>query len=308
MTFAPASLSDLAAYWRAQGGVPLGIVGNTAHTSGYHLGRDRIYDGAGPGLGAADYSVQLPRDKAGLSDAASAIDLGRLGGTLAGLRRFSEWLVAACMADRVAYRDVREVIYSTVDGVYVKRYSAPDHAVYTSLRKTADGIKTVTPGNGDASHYTHTHISFYRDSAGRDKRPLFAPFFAVPDTATAGEPVKSFAVPEQRTLAKVRDLAWLYADSSLAASDRNVRLSPARELALVGTYAAGIRIVAYEPAAPDAGSTSVAMFIREADIEGYRVPADQSPYTADDLATAEKKGWNAARAAALAAVSGVPGK
>lgn len=165
MTTNPQTLRDLAAYWVAHGGVTLGVVGNAAHTSGYHLGRDRIYDGAGPGLGDADYSVRLARDKAGLTNAASAIDLGKLNGSLANLRAFSRDLVARCMASAAARRDVREIIYSP-DGVKVQRYSGVDNLIHTG------------PGNGDTSHLTHTHISWYRDSEGRDKRPLFAPYFA----------------------------------------------------------------------------------------------------------------------------------
>ena len=164
MTTNPQTLRDLGAYWVAQGGVNLGVVGNAAHTSGYHLGRDRIYDGTGPGLGDADYSVKLARDKAGLTNAASAIDLGKLNGSLTNLRAFSRDLVARCMANAATRRDVREIIYSP-DGVKVQRYSGIDNLIHTG------------PGNGDSSHTGHTHISWLRDSEGRDKRPVFAPYF-----------------------------------------------------------------------------------------------------------------------------------
>ena len=174
MTYAPATLSALARYWIEQDGVMLGIVGNRAHTKGYHCGKDRIYDGSGPGIGDADYSVQHPRDKAGLSNAASAIDLGRLGGTLEGLQAFSRWLVAECQANRVWSRDIREVIYSP-DGTKVQRYSGIDGDIHTG------------PGNGDDSHEAHTHISFFRDSVARDKVPLFAPYFVTPPDTSTGE-------------------------------------------------------------------------------------------------------------------------
>lgn len=260
MTYAPRTLSDLLVYWRAQGGVPLGVVGNKAHTKGYHLGRDRIYDGSGPGLGDADYSVQLRRDKAGLSDAASAIDLGRLDGTLGNLREFSRWLVARAQADRWTYRDIREIIYSP-DGVKVQRWSGEDNQIHTGQ------------GNGDSSHLTHTHISFYRDSERRDKRPMFAPFFAdvaPPDTSAPGEVVKSFPVYEARYLAKVADLAWLYDNSALARSDGNVQITPARDLVYVGTYSEDVRIVAYEPTGADANISSRAMFVRASDLSNIR--------------------------------------
>jgi hypothetical protein len=98
------------------------------------------------------------------------MDLGRLGGTLTGLQSFSMWLVAEAMADPKKYRDVREVIYSP-DGTKVQRWSGIDNLIHTG------------PGNGDSSHKTHTHISFFRDSVGRDKVALFAPYF-LPDTST----------------------------------------------------------------------------------------------------------------------------
>jgi hypothetical protein len=52
----------------------LGIVGDSNHARGYHLGRDRIY--AASGVGDADYSVRTARDQAGLSNAAAAMDVG----------------------------------------------------------------------------------------------------------------------------------------------------------------------------------------------------------------------------------------
>lgn len=186
MTIAPQNLTDLSTFWKAHGGVPLGIVGNQKHCSGYHLGKDRIFGSCAcrpdgtcvPGIGSRDYSVQIRRDKAGLSNAASAIDLGRLDGSLAGLRSFSKWLVRQCQDHPKAYRDIREIIYSP-DGRTVQRFSGEDGTIHTG------------PGNGDSSHTTHTHISFYRDSTGRDMRPLFAPYFApsvpLPDTSTGAD-------------------------------------------------------------------------------------------------------------------------
>jgi len=164
MTFAPASITALGAYWTAHGGVNLGIVGNAAHTRGYHLGKDRIYDGAGPGVGDADYSVQQPRDKAGLTNAAAAIDLGRLNGSLAELRDFNRWFVDRCMAlHATTYRDVREYI-CTLDGKTVVGWSAlqPDRLI---------------PGYGDLSHLGHAHAAFWRDAQARDKVGLIRGYF-----------------------------------------------------------------------------------------------------------------------------------
>ena len=177
MTYNPATLRDLGAYWTAQGGVNLGVVGNAAHTYGYHLGKDRLKTG--------DYSIQTTRDKAGLTDAASAIDLGRLDGSLPALYRFSRWLVARCRENAPGTRDFREVIYSP-DGVKVLRWDR--QRGYASAPR---------PGEADASHITHTHISFYRDSEKRDKRPVFAPYFAVAPQPEDDMPVISTYIPGQ---------------------------------------------------------------------------------------------------------------
>lgn len=165
MSSNPPSLRALGSYWVSQGGVNLGVVGTRrTHRRGYHLGRNRIF---GPdGVGAADYSVQTARDKAGLSNAASAIDLGRLDGSLVKLYEFSAWLVEQCRADAPGTRDIREIIFSP-DGRHVYGYNREAGVASRPIR-----------GYGDRSHITHTHISFYRDSEARDKRPLFAPFFA----------------------------------------------------------------------------------------------------------------------------------
>ena len=157
MTYAPARLKELAAYWTAQGGVNLGIVGDTEHQAkgvSYHLGRDQLSPGA--------YSAERVRDIAGLTNAASAIDLGRLGGSYPALRAFSDWLARRCVANDPKTVDVVEVIYSP-DGKRVLGFK--------------DGIDFLIPNYGDASHLTHTHISFYRDSEFRDKTALFKSYF-----------------------------------------------------------------------------------------------------------------------------------
>jgi hypothetical protein len=163
VTYAPGTIVDLSRYWTEQGGVSLGIVGDAKHRKGYHLGRDRIY---GPnGLGAQDYSVKTPRDRLGLSDAASAIDLGKLGGTYLGLWDFSAWLAGRCMTFAPGTIDVREIIF----------WDRPSQTVLGWSSLTPDRL---IPGYGDSSHRTHTHISFYRDSESRSKTALFAPYFA----------------------------------------------------------------------------------------------------------------------------------
>jgi hypothetical protein len=182
----PATLRMLGAYWTERGGVNLGVVGDGRHTKGYHLGEDRIYDGNGPGLGSDDYSVQTPRDRIGLSEAASAIDLGKLGGSLTNLYAFSAWLVSRCQANAEGTSDIREVIYSD-DGIRVLRWDR--QRGYSSAPRL---------GEADDSHLTHTHISYYRDSELRDKVATFAAYWAPPDTST--EDAMQFSVKDSTSL------------------------------------------------------------------------------------------------------------
>ena len=164
MTYAPSSLVELSRFLFGVDVVTLGIVGDARHTQGYHLGADRIYDGSGPGIGDADPSVKYARDRAGLTNAASAIDVGEVRGSLAGLQAFSRWLVARCQAGAPGSADVREVIYSP-DGLAVQRWSGVDGLIHTG------------PGNGDSSHTRHSHVSYFRDSRELDKLALVAPYF-----------------------------------------------------------------------------------------------------------------------------------
>ncbi|MEU4472974.1 hypothetical protein [Micromonospora sp. NPDC023888] len=132
----------------------VGIVGDPAHRGGYHCGSDRV--------DSDDYSVaESPRDKAGLTLDAAALDVGgfevRSGGRTHTLASFSLWCVGQCAANAADTRDIREIIYST-DGSTVKRWDRL-------------GKRTT----GDSSHRWHTHFSFFRDAtkAGRDQRSLF---------------------------------------------------------------------------------------------------------------------------------------
>lgn len=166
MTFAPPTLRDLAAYWVARGGVNLGIVGDTRHVSrgvSYHLGRDDLRTDA--------YSRQTPRDRIGLSLAASAIDLGRLRGSLVELQDFSRWLVLSARAEGPGTRDMREIIYSP-DGDAVLRWDR--ERGFSSAPRT---------GEADSTHRTHTHISYYRDSETHDKIIAFRGYWEQDDMA-----------------------------------------------------------------------------------------------------------------------------
>jgi hypothetical protein len=133
----------------------VGIVGDTPHVNGgssYHLGKGQ--------LRSDSYTItESVRDRNGLSNAASGMDIGEFTATVNGkrhtLRSFSIWLVAQCKAGTADTADIREVIYSP-DGVVVKRWDRLN-------RRTT----------GDSSHLWHTHISYFRDSESRDKTALF---------------------------------------------------------------------------------------------------------------------------------------
>ncbi|MEV4482369.1 hypothetical protein [Micromonospora coxensis] len=132
----------------------VGIVGDAAHSGGYHCGSDRVVTN--------DYSVvESTRDSSGLTLDASALDVGLFEVSSAGrthdLRTFSTWCVAQCVANTPDSRDIREIIYSP-DGRTVRRW---------------DRLGKRT--SGDDSHLWHTHFSFFRDStkARRDQTPLF---------------------------------------------------------------------------------------------------------------------------------------
>jgi len=180
MTYAPPALIELGRYWVRHGGVNLGVVGDAAHQrkgTSYHLGRSVLADDA--------YSRKTARDRAGLTDAASAIDLGKLNGNLGQLRTFSKWFVARCRTNAPGTQDVREFIYSP-DGRTVLRWDR-ERGVNSAPRT----------GEANNSHLAHSHISFYRDSEKRSKVGLFRPYFepakpvTPPATPAKEEPVST---------------------------------------------------------------------------------------------------------------------
>jgi hypothetical protein len=170
MSFAPRPLRDLAALLKDAGFPVLGLVGDEDHTSGYHLGEDRIYD-IPPGRGDDDYSVKTPRDRAGLSDAVAAIDIGRHDGRLDDLALF---LVAESKAGRAP--DIREVTFEGFDGSIIRRWDAY-YGRHTTYRTSLTGLH-------------HIHVGYFRDSEFRNKTDLFQKFL-LPDTS-AEVPVLDF--------------------------------------------------------------------------------------------------------------------
>lgn len=217
MTYAPASLKALGAYLTAHDAVNLGIVGDTAHQAkgtSYHLGADLLSPTA--------YSRQTARDKAGLTNAASAIDVGKIDNSYTRLRAFSVWLVGRSQANDLGTSDIREVIYSP-DGHTVLRWD----------RERGYG-SAPQPGEADNSHLTHTHISYYRDSEARDKVALVSRFFG---SAASGDDVIDPAKDLPVATATVAPGGTLYAD-------------PERKTVLVKSWVGGTNIGVYAQRGP----------------------------------------------------------
>lgn len=149
MTYAPITLQNLRSYLVGMGAPVLGIVGNPAtHKRGYHIGSPLL-----PG----DYSGIQPRDKAGLSAAASAIDIGRFNRLI----ELLTYLRTESQEGRL--RDVREIIAERDDGTHIWRWDA------------VTGKATGKPDSQELPH--HGHVSYYRDSQSRTKLPPYQRFF-----------------------------------------------------------------------------------------------------------------------------------
>jgi hypothetical protein len=164
MTSAPADLLDFRKVVMTATGLTnpasVGIVGDGAHqrTGGYHEGRDvlqaigRWTSQLRPGDTRLDYSCRLARDLTGLTNSASAVDIGYQwprGGNAAWLR-FNNLLVTALPADP-ALAPIRAVNYSP-DGSTKKRRDRQNGWAAESTSDTVD---------------VHTHIEFFRDTEGR---------------------------------------------------------------------------------------------------------------------------------------------
>lgn len=162
MTFAPPTLLAARNYLKGQDpdldNAEVGIVGGPGHVvqgTSYHLGKDQLILSKNP------YSVRTARDRAGLSNAASALDIDD---DLDELRALSLWLVEQCRAGAPDTLDIREIIFSP-DGVNVYRWDRER------------GQTSLPVPDNDLSHRTHSHVSYYRDSEFRDKVGLYKRFF-----------------------------------------------------------------------------------------------------------------------------------
>jgi hypothetical protein len=232
--------------------VNLGIVGDVAHQAkgtSYHLGEDKLQSGA--------YSARTPRDRAGLTNAASAIDLGRLNGKLGPLRDFSDWLVHRGQTRAPGTRDIREIIWSP-DGQHVLRWD-----------RERGASSAPRPGEADNSHLTHTHISFYRDSESREKVGLFSPYFTaepapLPPLQT-GDIVETFTVPTVPTDGNLAKNVSLYTTDQLDPNDpARIIVNPGRRMPLVGKMGSGVWAVQYIDG--DEVPSGTAYFIRKSDM------------------------------------------
>jgi hypothetical protein len=170
VTNAPADLLGARARIQSRTGLinpaDVGIVGDGAHarTGGYHEGKDVLvsigrYHPGISNVSAEDYSARLARDRNGLTNSASAMDIGDdwpKGGRAAWLR-FNNLLVHALQAGDPALAAVRAINFSR-DGVERKRIDR-EHG----FGEIDDSTDSVT---------IHTHIEWYRDTEGRRQAGL----------------------------------------------------------------------------------------------------------------------------------------
>lgn len=122
-----------------------GILGDPAHTYGYHRARAV--------LPPDDYSVQLPRDRVGRPWAASALDITPVHSV--DMMKLTSRLCRAVARADPRLRPLRE-FYGTLDGRNVYGYD----------------LHTRAPQKADDRHLWHLHLSFHRDVSCRAARLL----------------------------------------------------------------------------------------------------------------------------------------
>jgi hypothetical protein len=157
-TFSPADLRTVQRMICAHTGLnpnAVGMIGNAAHKGGYHRGRDDLREF---GVLNSDYSVETARDKRGLSNAASALDIGyrwpktdwRHDNNAAWLR-FNAFCLADIRSHHPAWTVCRAMNFSP-DGVKKKRI---DPFRSMDIIKSTDTVDV------------HTHFEFWRDTEGQ---------------------------------------------------------------------------------------------------------------------------------------------
>lgn len=192
MTNAPADLLTMRSGVHGVTGLSpndTGIVGDDNHDCGYHIGRSALINrgclhvSRGAGDPREDYSVRLGRDRAGVTESASAFDLGsgwsgHAGGHAAWLR-FNVAFLSELIGRDARLNAVRAVNIST-DGSTRHRY---DREYGFAVQSTND---TVT---------IHTHMEFYRDTEGKPERAAAIAEIERLVTAAAGGVVVVVAHP-----------------------------------------------------------------------------------------------------------------
>ena len=144
--YAPEAIEWLGTQAAGQLGATVsGIVGDARHTSGYHRSRNWIMTF---GRKERDYSVQLPEDKQGDGDAASALDLSFPPDKMKVITALLQRSALDSRDWRIHY--LREFI-GTLDGSRVYR---------RDVYKREDDW-----GNTDRSHLEHVHLGFLRKYA-----------------------------------------------------------------------------------------------------------------------------------------------
>lgn len=163
MSYAPQCLADLAAYTTHLFGLrpgDVGIVGDSAHLHGYHVGWDVLVKNDGWN----DYSAQTQRDRHALTgptkDAACAFDIVN---TIPHNSEFLRALLADCRAG-VPYTAGLRAFDCTLDGVSTYRFDREA------------GWKAQ---NADSSHLWHNHFEWYRDviAGGLSQIQIFSEFY-----------------------------------------------------------------------------------------------------------------------------------
>jgi hypothetical protein len=172
MTSAPSDLLALRSTVIQKTGLSgnsVGVVGDGIHqrTGGYHEGHSvlvsigRFHGPATAHVGAAaeDYSARIARDRSGLTDHASAMDIGcdwPNGGRAAWLR-FNNALYAE-LRDHPERLPALRGANLTLDGTSRKRYD------------TAHRDQGLIPSTDSVT--IHTHMEFWRDTEGRRQATL----------------------------------------------------------------------------------------------------------------------------------------
>ena len=111
-----------------------GIIGDRAHTYGYHRGRDFVANN--------DYSAVQADDRQGSGQAACALDVSLSD---ADMKTVTQRLIDAVRKKDPRLKSVRE-FYGTINGTTV----------------TGRDVRTGNVVTSDPSHLWHEHVSFYR--------------------------------------------------------------------------------------------------------------------------------------------------